>query len=139
LIFSDIPYLWENFHSVHHRLSTPSPVGTIYINGVDAFLQAGLPIIGCALVVRPHPLSYYAYVSFHLANNVFNHSGIDAWWFDLITLKFLPLRSKNSHHDAHHRFTNFGSNAKNFAEMFIVWDILFGTLGRSANLANRRK
>ena len=135
----EIPYLWENFHSVHHRLSTPSPVGTIYIDSNDPLIQAGIPIIVCALIVRPHPMSYYVYVSFHLANNVFNHSGIDAWWFDLLTLKFLPLRSKNSHHDAHHRFTNFGKNAKNFGEMFWLWDYVFQTMGKSAKLARKQK
>ena len=121
---------------MHHQLPTPSPVGTIYIHGIDALLQAGLPIITCALVVRPHPLTYYVYVCCHLANNVFNHSGIDAWWFDLLTLKFLPVRCKNSHHDAHHRFTR-DKGSKNFGEMFWIWDYVFQTLGGSAKLKGK--
>jgi sterol desaturase/sphingolipid hydroxylase (fatty acid hydroxylase superfamily) len=85
-------------------------------------------------------MTYYAYVSFHLANNVFNNTGIECFWFDLLTLKFLPFRSQNSHHDAHHRFTNFGTNAKNFAEMFWIWDYLFQTLNEgAANLAKKQQ
>jgi hypothetical protein len=35
----------------------------------------GLPIILAALLVHPHPLTFYVYVFFRLCDNVVNHSG----------------------------------------------------------------
>ena len=100
-------------------------------NICDGFLIAiyaratGIPLILSALIVKPHPVTLYCYYSFHIFNNVLNHSGIDVWWFDCITLKILPLRSKNKMHDAHHRFSLSGThakNAKNYGEMYWLWD-----------------
>lgn len=87
------------------------------------------------IIVSPgpgvHPITYWLYILFHISNNVQNHSGINNFWFDLITLKVLPGRSANSHHDMHHRFGNYGRGAKNYAEMFWIWDWSFGTLRRA--------
>ena len=38
-------YLWKTFHSVHHRVLTPTPITTLYLDGVDATLQASLPML----------------------------------------------------------------------------------------------
>jgi hypothetical protein len=48
----ELDYLWINYHSLHHTLSTPEPVGTIYIDGIDAALQAGIPLLLSPLLVR---------------------------------------------------------------------------------------
>lgn len=129
----EIPWLWKNIHSRHHQLASPSPIGTVFIDPLDATLQGSLPLMFSGLFVRPHPITFWVYVCLHIGNNILNHSGIDAWWFDLLTLKCLPLRSKNSHHDAHHRYSNYGKGAKNYAEAFIVWDWMFGTLRQTGS------
>jgi len=135
----EIPWLWKNVHSRHHQLASPSPFGTAFIDPLDATLQGSLPLMFSGLFVRPHPVTFWVYVSLHIGNNIVNHSGIDAWWFDLLTLKFLPLRSKNSHHDSHHRYSKYGKGAKNYAEAFIVWDWMFGTLRRSGSFVQLPK
>ena len=33
-------------------------------------------------------------------------------------------------HDAHHKYSNYAENAKNFGENFLLWDWAFGTLGK---------
>ena len=39
------------------------------------------------------------------------------------------------HHDYHHRFSNYGRNAKNYGEGFWFWDWAFGTLSDPRKLA----
>lgn len=132
-------WLWKHCHSVHHRLRTPSSWSTAYIEGRDSALQATLPLLLSGLIVRPHPITYSLYVAFHLGNNAWNHSGIDATWLNILSLKFLPFRCANTLHDAHHRFSGYGKGAKNFGEMFWLWDWVFGTLSNTSNLARHQK
>lgn len=42
-------------------------------------------------------------------------------------VQVLPFRASIAHHDAHHKYSNHHSNAKNYGETFWVWDALFGT------------
>lgn len=128
----DIPYLWENFHKVHHSLETPTSFGTIYIHGNDATLQGSLPVILSWLIVRPHPLTMYAHFAFRIFENAVNHSGLDWLPLNILSLKVLPFRASVAHHDAHHRYSHYGKNAKNYGEFFWVWDWVFGTLRSSA-------
>lgn len=85
--------VFRHFHSYHHQLGVPNPVGALYIDSMDATLQGGLPIIFAAALVQPHPLTFYLYTIVRIAENVFNHSGLDCWWLDILTLKFLPGRA----------------------------------------------
>lgn len=124
-----IPYLWKNFHSLHHTIDTPSCVSTLYINEIDAFLQAVLPILVSSLVVRPHPITYYVYIALRLCDNAVNHSGLKPnILVDIFTLKFLPFRASVGHHDSHHKYSGYTGPAKNYAEFFWIWDYMFGTL-----------
>jgi sterol desaturase/sphingolipid hydroxylase (fatty acid hydroxylase superfamily) len=91
-------------------------------------LQAGLPVVLAAACVRPHPLTYNIYIFLRIAENVLNHSGLDAGLVDVLSLKCLPGRAKISHHDLHHYYSNYGTNAKNYGENFWLWDWAFGTL-----------
>lgn len=124
----EIPYLWENYHKVHHTLETPSATGTLYIHDKDALLQGSLPLIFAIALVRPHSLAAYSYIFFRIFENAVNHSGIEAWWLNVMSLKCLPFRASVRHHDSHHRYSHYGKGAKNYAEFFWVWDYIFGTL-----------
>lgn len=123
----EIPFLWKHFHHFHHSLDTPSPVSTLYISSVDATLQGALPIIFAIAIVKPHILNMYIYIFLRVAENVLNHSGLDWPILNLITLKILPGRASIAHHDSHHRFCNYAANAKNYGEVFWIWDYCFGT------------
>jgi hypothetical protein len=50
-------------------------------------IQAILPLLLAAVIVRPHPISYSVYVFFHLSNNTWNHSGLDGTLIRILSLK----------------------------------------------------
>ena len=120
-------FLWRKFHSVHHRLKTPTAVSTIYIDPVDMLLQASLPMLLATVATQAHPLVFLAYSFARVAENTFNHAGLDSPWVRLVTLKFLPLRASVRHHDEHHRYSGYSGNAKNYGEGLWIWDALLGT------------
>lgn len=132
-------WLWDNSHSLHHRLQTPSAAGTAYVADKDVFLQSVIPLTVSAFVIRPHPITHLCYLYHHLSNNALNHSGIQVWWLDILSLKFLPFRCDNRLHDAHHRFSGFGDGAKNFGEWTWFWDWLFGTLSQTSIVMTRKR
>ena len=136
-------FLWERCHSVHHTIGSPTPVSTVYIDPIDMTLQGGIPILtACAAAAMAgwlHPVTFYVFVCARVGENVYNHSGLDCWWTDILSLKCLPGRASVAHHDAHHRFSNYARNAKNYGESFWVWDWAFGTLSNARRRPNRAK
>jgi sterol desaturase/sphingolipid hydroxylase (fatty acid hydroxylase superfamily) len=72
----EMQFLYRRFHSIHHTIKTPIPLSASYIHPADATLQTSLTIIAAALV-RSHPASCYAYVSYSVAEHALNHSGLD--------------------------------------------------------------
>lgn len=132
-------FLWKNFHHLHHSVTTPSPISTVYIHPIDATLQGGIPILVAAILVQPHPVTFYVFVVQRVAENCFNHSGLNSTVADALFLKSLPLRASVAHHDAHHHFSNYSRNAKNYGEAFWLWDWLFGTLTNTQRLAKSHK
>jgi len=151
---SDI--LWKYCHSYHHQIDTPSAISTASIDAIDGTLQGGLPILFAAVLVSPHPVTYWVYVSLRLLDNVMNHSGIRldfrtyssidlsgcTFWqafavrfatlLTLLTLKNFSPRAGVEHHDYHHKYSNYTANSKNFGEYFTVWDHVFGTLSKAS-------
>jgi len=126
-------YLWKNCHSVHHSIDTPSAVSVAYIHPVDATLQGSLPMLLAVLAVQAHPVSMAVYFFFRIGENTLNHCGCDHWLLNLVTLKSLPLRASIQHHDEHHKYSGYSGKAKNFAENFIIWDWMFGTLRKKSD------
>lgn len=128
-------FLWKHFHSYHHEIDTPTAISTLSIDPIDASLQGGIPMILAAILVQPHPMTFYIYVFFRLCDNVVNHAGLkNQFYVELLALKFLPFRASAGHHDYHHKFSNYSRNAKNFAEYFLVWDQVFGTMTNISRL-----
>lgn len=123
----DVVWLWDRCHWEHHQIKNPSAFSVAFIDRNDAALQSAIPLAITAAIVGPHPVTILAYHTFHFTTNFVNHSGIDHWALNLLTLKFIPGRSSNAHHDFHHHFSTRGSGSKNFAEIFDFWDRIFGT------------
>lgn len=126
----EIPWLWHNCHKVHHSLETPTPMGTMYINPVDAMLQVGLPFLAAAIVVRPHPITFYALVWAGNLEHVLNHSGLNDTMINILTWRWLPLRGSIVHHDYHHKFCGRAGDVRNFGEGLWLWDWMFGTMAK---------
>jgi sterol desaturase/sphingolipid hydroxylase (fatty acid hydroxylase superfamily) len=130
-------FLWKNMHYFHHQLGTPTPVGTVFIDFTDGALQGNLPVLFAALAVRGHPISMWLMIAIRIADNVLNHSGLDSPLLNVLFLKVLPGRGAVVHHDSHHRFSNYSTNAKNYGEFFWVWDYMFGTYSNTSAMANK--
>ena len=118
--------LWNKCHAYHHQLDTPTALSTIYIDNFDATLQGGLPLIIASAVLRPHPYVVYTFMALRVADNAVNHCGMNSKLINFLFLKYFPGRGAVGHHDYHHKYSNYSSNAKNFGEYFYVWDVLFG-------------
>jgi sterol desaturase/sphingolipid hydroxylase (fatty acid hydroxylase superfamily) len=123
----EFDFLWR-FHRLHHSIDTPTPFSTMYIHRVDAVLQGSFPMAFSAMLVHPAPAVMYLAFASRVAENAFNHSGLDHWLVDLLTLKALPFRAPASFHDAHHKFSNHPRNARNYGETFWIWDRVFNTV-----------
>jgi sterol desaturase/sphingolipid hydroxylase (fatty acid hydroxylase superfamily) len=115
-----------------YSVGTPSPISTLYIDGMDATLQGTLPLLVAAIVARAHPVSFWCYCCLRVAENVLNHCGLESQLLTLLSFKFLPGRAAPAFHDYHHRFSNYSGNAKNFGENFVLWDHAFGTAAAAA-------
>lgn len=114
-------YSTQNIHQTQHTQRR-------YIHRLDATLQGGIPMALAAVILRPAPAILYLSFAARVAENAFNHSGIDHWLVDLVCLKTLPFRVSASWHDAHHKFCNHPRNARNYAESWVIWDWVFGTV-----------
>eukprot|EP00438_Fugacium_kawagutii_P012455 Skav232883 [mRNA] locus=scaffold1432:224726:226042:- [translate_table: standard] len=128
-------WLWE-YHKYHHSITTPVAISTACIDPLDATIQAGLPRV-TAVTWSPHPLTFYAYMCASVAENVVNHSGLDHWFTQLGEAG--GERPGVGVHDAHHKYSNYAKNAKNFGENFWLWDWAFGTLGKAEERASKKR
>lgn len=50
-------------------------------------LQGSLPMLVAAVLVRPAPAIMYLFFAARLGENAVNHSGLDSWLVDVLTLK----------------------------------------------------
>jgi len=130
-------WLWENFHSVHHRIATPTAVSTAYIDPIDMTLQSSLPTLLAMVLTQSHPVTFAIFAFSRVAENTFNHCGLDSTLINVVSLKFLPFRAAIKHHDEHHKFSGYSGNAKNYGEGFWIWDSMFGT-SRQSTTKNKK-
>jgi len=122
----EFDFLWQ-FHAYHHSIDTPTPASTVYIHPIDSTLQGALPMMFTHALVQCHPITFIAFIFTRVFQNTANHSGLDHPVLNFLCLRFLPGRASIKHHDLHHRFSNYPRNAKNYGEMFWVWDWALGT------------
>jgi sterol desaturase/sphingolipid hydroxylase (fatty acid hydroxylase superfamily) len=57
-----------------------------------------------------------------------------AWFLTVVTFKNFSFRAPSSHHDFHHKYSNYTQNAKNFGEYFVIWDQIFGTHSKASEM-----
>lgn len=138
-ILHENKWCWENIHSMHHTFKAPSALGTVYTHTVDLALTAAGPMMVSALLIKPHPLSFYAFCNLFVVGFVVDHCGFEAPWVTIMSLKFIPGFSHPRHHDNHHRYHNRGAGAKNYGIVLDVWDRVFGTISVCANNAPSKK
>lgn len=107
-------------HRKHHQLRTPTLASSAYLSMGELILSnhIGWIIIGFL------PGSYWDHCLFLVVSSTIkrlSHSNYDHPWESTRLYRALKLVSSHEHH-VHHLYPN-----KNFADLFIFWDQLFGT------------
>lgn len=128
----EIPYIWKKWHSKHHQMETPTTHSTGYIDDLDTTLQVGIPMILATILTKPLSISFTMYCFIRISENTINHCGYNHPLINFLWCKWLPLRAPIGHHDSHHKYSNHGKGAKNYAEFYIIWDWIFGSYRKAA-------
>jgi len=133
-------WMWKNIHREHHLITTPTSLSTSYTTSEDGSLTAGLPLTIACLAVRPHPVTFLVIVGHLGMSAVVSHNGMECWWINLLTLRFLnPLHAPICHHDSHHRFGGRMGACMNYGSHIVLWDWVFGTLSDKSALTKLQK
>jgi len=117
----NFPILRDNIHSVHHVYKKVFSWAGGYVHPLED-LAAVLTQVACPVFfLKPHPFTFWVFVSFWTLCLVDEHSGHDVWWSPYKWLPF-SVGGGGAPHDIHHYkpHTNFGF-------VFCVWDLLFFT------------
>jgi len=131
----NVPWLWENIHSVHHWARHPLSRNTYQDHWLDNLANA---IVGhcCAQVLVPldRGTFWFSHI-FRILESVEKHSGVSCH-FNVVhqMQRCLPFAQMPHHHDWHHE-GHKGSNYT-FTSIGGVWDCIFGTrkAGRAKDL-----
>lgn len=118
-----VPWLWR-MHSLHHSEETMNATTTLRHFWLDSLIRALLigPLAG--LVFHTAPAVLLTAEALRLANHVYCHMGVRRSW-----RRFWWLLDSPQYHRCHHSFAARHLD-RNFADIFPVWDILFGTAYR---------
>ncbi|KAH9609114.1 hypothetical protein KSS87_004480, partial [Heliosperma pusillum] len=113
-------FLYQNVHSVHHKLFVPYAYGAFYNHPFEGLLD----IIGGALahwISGMTPRTSMLFFSFTTIKAMDDHSGL--WLPGNILHVF--FNNNSAYHDVHHQL--YG-NKFNFSQpFFVMWDKLMGT------------
>ncbi|ORZ12113.1 fatty acid hydroxylase superfamily-domain-containing protein [Lobosporangium transversale] len=120
-LFHNVPYLYKNFHSRHHRLYVTYSFGALYNHPFEGFLMDSVGASLAFLISGMGNRGALAFFSFSTLKTVDDHCGYN--------LPFNPLQrffwNNADYHDIHHQ--NFGIKS-NFSQPFgTIWDHLLGT------------
>jgi len=113
------PWLYKNFHKVHHTYKQPTAFSVTAIHPVE-FVHMQFVLLSAIFVVPVYWLNYAAMMGYVYYHGIMNHSGINFkrfWW--------QPWQPDTMFHDNHHQYfhVNFGFNIE-------AWDVLHGTYRR---------
>ncbi|XP_048517537.1 delta(7)-sterol 5(6)-desaturase erg32 [Dendroctonus ponderosae] len=119
------PFLYKNFHKLHHRYKQPTAFSVTAIHPVESlhiqlFLSAPLFLIPC------HWLPFYCVTFYAYYHGIIDHSGVSFksyWW--------QPWQPDAIFHDNHHQYFHV-----NFAFNISYWDKLHGTYRRKDRIYN---
>ena len=115
------PYLWA-MHSLHHSAPAMTASTGARQSWLESFTAAFIvsPAIGMVFNVPPVVLTIYLIVQ--IASSLYSHANIGASWIGLIY-------AGPQYHRLHHSQLREHYD-RNFAELFPIWDLLFGTMTR---------
>jgi sterol desaturase/sphingolipid hydroxylase (fatty acid hydroxylase superfamily) len=120
-IMHAVPFLRRRIHSVHHRYLHPFAWAGGWVHPLEDLVVI-LCVAAPALVIGPHPLSLWIFVTSWVALLIEEHSGYDVFWSPYRWLPF-ALGGGGAPHDPHHNL----SKNQNFGFVLGIWDQVYGT------------
>jgi sterol desaturase/sphingolipid hydroxylase (fatty acid hydroxylase superfamily) len=121
--FHNIPYLWENIHSVHHYCNPVVAVHSQVMHPVELLLLT-LPAIVPGVVLGFHPMSYFFMQWALVVYGSFVHGHFD---YDVEKYTFGIFGGSITHGIHHLTPTGSEKGHKNFGGFTTIYDRLFGT------------
>uniref|UniRef100_A0A8D8UJ81 Lathosterol oxidase n=2 Tax=Cacopsylla melanoneura TaxID=428564 RepID=A0A8D8UJ81_9HEMI len=110
------PFLYKNFHKVHHRYKQPTAFSVTAIHPVE-MLHIQICLMLPLFVIPVHYVPFQVIAIYTFYHGIIVHSGVDLksfWW--------QPWQPDPMFHDNHHQYfhVNFGFN-------IFLWDKIHGT------------
>ncbi|KAJ9580292.1 hypothetical protein L9F63_004054 [Diploptera punctata] len=113
------PFLYKNFHKLHHKYKQPTAFSVTAIHPVE-IMHIQITLMLPIFVFPVHFVPFYAIAFYTYYHGIIDHSGINfkAYWWQ-------PWQPDAIFHDNHHQYfhVNFGFNC-------FIWDKLHGTYRR---------
>ncbi|CAH2105935.1 unnamed protein product [Euphydryas editha] len=114
------PWLYKNFHKLHHKYKQPTAFSVTAIHPVE-IMHVQLTMCLPLFTIPVHWIPFYTVVLYNYYHGIIDHSGINfkAYWWQ-------PWQPDAEFHDKHHEFfhCNFGFNMS-------LWDKWHGTMRKS--------
>jgi sterol desaturase/sphingolipid hydroxylase (fatty acid hydroxylase superfamily) len=136
----EVPALWR-IHSKHHGTRHPTPLQAVLASDIQEVIEIALVPLLATLVVQTcfFPMnSYELWIT--MCSLVFveamGHTGARAYWGQPLLQPFLGplgLGMIVEDHDLHHRN---GKSGKCYGKQSLLWDTLFGTVGKRKECVN---
>jgi sterol desaturase/sphingolipid hydroxylase (fatty acid hydroxylase superfamily) len=122
------PFLYKNFHKIHHKWAYPMSILTFYNHPFDFFFTNSIPTF-LTLYIFPFDITYFQYELMHSYKTLLEiggHSGkilnSNSFTQCIWLPKLFNFHLKVEDHDLHHSLNNC-----NYAKRFTLWDKVFGT------------
>ncbi len=122
------PFLYRNFHKIHHKWTYPTPILTFYNHPFDFMFTNSIPTL-LTLYIFSFNITYFQYeliqtyktlleIGGHSGKILKSNSFTQCIWLP----RLLNFHLKIEDHDLHHNLNNC-----NYAKRFTLWDKFFGT------------
>lgn len=114
-------FMMKHFHRIHHSFKNPTPFAIWAAHPLEATILLLIAFLPIFLI----PMHITALVIYMLITQIFNllgHAGVEIMPHKLNTKKLLKYVNTPTHHNMHHRYTNYS-----FGIYSRIWDTLFRT------------
>jgi len=119
--FFHTPFLYKNFHKIHHEFTNTISIGALYAHPLEYILGNTLPTVYGSLILGSHIhySTFMLWITIRVFETIDGHCGYEFSWSPY---RLLPFSGSSEYHNYHH-----SHNVGVFASFFTIWDTVFGT------------